>query len=99
MKKKHAYIRNFLFLTFSADIGLSHEAQDEDMKEILGNPAHRKEFEQALRDLFADKDVDWVELLDNDDYAVSHCDDQDDARDYVVQYFWKIVFPNEPEPG
>lgn len=68
------------------------------LERVLGDPTQRAEIKEELRQLIQDEPTSWIELLENDDYVVYPADSEDDAKEYVIEHLWNIVFPGETAP-
>lgn len=93
--KNYPSIRNLLTSIFSVDVGLEEKDEMAALERVLSDPAQRAEIEEELRQLFQDDSISWSELLENDEYVVYPADDEEDAKEYVVENLWNRVFPNE----
>jgi len=91
-------IRNLLESIFSVDVGLEESDALVVLGRVLGDEFQRGEIEKELCQLFRDRYVSWMELLDNESYVVYPADDEDDAKAYMVKILWDRVFPNTPVP-
>ncbi|WP_303293770.1 hypothetical protein [Marinobacter sp. ST-43] len=69
-----------------------------DLERVMGDPAQRADIKEELRQLFQDEPTSWIELLENDGYVVYPADSEDDAKEYVIEHLWNIVFPGEKAP-
>ncbi|MEX0732143.1 MAG: hypothetical protein WED00_15660 [Aquisalimonadaceae bacterium] len=96
--KNYPSIRNLLTSIFSVDVGLEEKDEMAALERVLSDPAQRAEIEEELRQLFQDDSISWSELLENDEYVVYPADDEEDAKDYVIESLWNRVFPNEAAP-
>jgi hypothetical protein len=96
--KNYPSIRNLLISIFSVDVGLEESEELAALERVLSDSAQRAEIEQELRQLFHDDSISWSELLENDEYVVYPADDEEDAKDYVVENLWNRVFPEEAAP-
>lgn len=94
---KYDAIHNLLISIFSVDIGLDEAEETAALSRVLNDPLQKKEIEKQLRALFEDPNVSWVNLLDNNDYTVYPADDDEDAKEFVIDILWNKVFPNEPK--
>jgi hypothetical protein len=96
--KNYPSLRNLLISIFSVDVGLSESEEAEALERVLADISQRKEIEDELRQLFQDEAVSWVELLENDEYVAYPADDEEDAKEYVIEYLWSRVFPDITAP-
>lgn len=96
--KNYPTLRNLLISIYSVDVGLEESEEIAALERVLGDPAQRAEIEGELRQLFQDTSISWSELLENDEYVAYPADDEDDAKEYVVESLWNRVFPNEDAP-
>ena len=96
--KNYPSLRNLLISIFSVDVGLEESEERAALERVLSDPAQRTDIEQELRQLFHDTSISWSELLENDEYVVYPADDEEDAKEYVVESLWNRVFPNEAAP-
>jgi len=96
--KNYPTLRNLLISVFSVDVGLEESEEIAALERVLSDPAQRTEIEGELRQLFQDATISWSELLENDEYVVYPADDEEDAKEYVVESLWNRVFPNESAP-
>ena len=96
--KNYPTLRNLLISVFSVDVGLEENEEIAALERMLSDPAQRTEIEGELRQLFQDTSTSWSELLENDEYVVYPADDEEDAKEYVVESLWNRVFPNEAAP-
>ncbi|MDP2571615.1 hypothetical protein Q8W40_05435 [Vibrio penaeicida] len=86
-------IRNLFISIFSVDVGLETSDEIALFERVLSDPIQRAEIEKDLMKLFRDPSISWLMLLENDDYVVYPADNEEDARDYVVDTLWNSVFP------
>lgn len=91
-------LRNLFISIFSVDVGLEENDEIAALNRVLNDVNQREEIESELRLLFQDDTISWSELLENDDYVVYPADDEDDAKEYVVESLWNRVFPNDAVP-
>jgi hypothetical protein len=91
-------IRNLLISVFSVDVGLEENEEIAALERVLSDESQRTEIEYELRQLFQDKNISWMELLENDEYVVYPADDEDDAKEYVIAALWNRVMPTESIP-
>ncbi|WP_338523930.1 hypothetical protein NUH87_30205 [Pseudomonas batumici] len=91
-------IKNLLVSIFSVDVGLDEGDAFAVLDRVLNDEFQRGEIERELYQLFKDRSVSWVELLDNESYVVYPVDDEDDAKAYIVEILWNRVFPNTSVP-
>lgn len=96
--KNYPAIRNLLISVFSVDVGFDESDELAALERVLGDPAQRAEIKEELRQLFQDELTSWIELLENDDYVVYPADSEDDAKEYVIEHLWNVVFPGEKTP-
>lgn len=96
--KNYPTLRNLLISVFSVDVGLEESEEMAALERVLSEPSQRTEIEGELRQLFQDATISWSELLENDEYVVYPADDEEDAKEYVVESLWNRVFPNESAP-
>ncbi|PCJ30997.1 MAG: hypothetical protein COA99_17565 [Moraxellaceae bacterium] len=91
-------LRNLFISIFSVDAGLEEDDEIAALIRVLNDPVQRKEIEGELKQLFQDDAISWTEFLENDDYVVYPADDEEDAKEYVIESLWNRVFPNEVAP-
>jgi lipopolysaccharide assembly outer membrane protein LptD (OstA) len=91
-------LRNLLISIFSVDVGLNETEEVAAFERVLSDNSQRREIEVELRQLFQDGVVSWVEFLENDEYVVYPADDEEDAKEYVVENLWNRVFPDIEAP-
>ena len=96
--KSYPSLKNLLISIFSVDVGLEENDEIAALERVLSDPPQRAEIEEELRQLFQDFSISWSKLLDNDEYVVYPADDEEDAKEYVVESLWNRVFPNEAAP-
>ncbi|BCG25664.1 hypothetical protein TUM18999_38550 [Pseudomonas tohonis] len=96
--QNYSLIRNLLESIFSVDVGLDENGARAALGRVLNDERQRAKIESELHRLFSDQSVVWMELLDNDSYVVYPADDEDDAKNYMVEILWDRVFPNTPAP-
>ena len=96
--KNYPSLRNLLISIFSVDVGLEENEEIAALERVLNDLAQRADIEKELRQLFQDASISWTELLENDEYVVYPADDEEDARNYVVETLWDRIFPNEAAP-
>lgn len=96
--KNYPSLRNLLISIFSVDVGLVESEEIAALERVLSDPVQRADIEEELRQLFHDASISWSELLENDEYVVYPADDEEDAKEYVVESLWNRVFPNEAAP-
>ncbi|MEM9103947.1 MAG: hypothetical protein AAGB12_16685 [Pseudomonadota bacterium] len=95
---KYKYIENFLGSIFSVQTGLSEDEEEAMLESVLRDEKHLSVLEKEFTEAFLDPDISWSALLCNERYEVYESDDEEDAKDYVVEYFWKKLFPEKPLP-
>lgn len=93
--KNYPSLRNLLISIFSVDVGLEESDEIAALDRVLSDGSQREEIEAELRQLFQDEAISWSEFLENDEYVVYPADDENDAKEYVVDNLWNRVFPNE----
>ncbi|QMV15560.1 hypothetical protein [Vibrio spartinae] len=91
-------LRNLLISIFSVDVGLEESDEIAALERVLSDPIQKAEIESELKQLFKDKSICWSELLENEEYVVYPADDEEDAKEYVIENLWSRVFPNETTP-
>ncbi len=91
-------LRNLLISIFSVDVGLEESDEIAALERVLSDPIQKAEIESELKQLFKDKSISWSELLENEEYVVYPADDEEDAKEYVIENLWNRVFPNETTP-
>jgi lipopolysaccharide assembly outer membrane protein LptD (OstA) len=91
-------LKNLLISVFSVDVGLEESEELAALERVLSDPTQRTEIEAELRQLFQDATISWSELLENDEYVVYPADDDEDAKEYVIESLWNRVFPNASAP-
>ncbi|MDP2571621.1 hypothetical protein Q8W40_05475 [Vibrio penaeicida] len=91
-------IRNLFTFIFSVDVGLETSDEIVLFERVLSEPIQRAEIEEELMKLFRDPSISWSMLLENDDYVVYPANDEEDARDYVVETLLNRVFPPKDGP-
>ncbi|MFL1466857.1 hypothetical protein [Marinobacter sp. HN1S83] len=96
--KNYPAIRNLLISIFSVDVGLEECDEIAALERVLCDPAQRADIKEELRQLFQDDSTSWIELLENDDYVVYPADSDADAKEYVIEHPWNIVFPGATAP-
>lgn len=96
--KNYPTLRNLLISVYSVDVGFEKNEEIAALERVLSDPAQRAEIEGELRQLFQDASISWSELLENDEYVVYPADDEEDAKEYVVESLWSRVFPYEDAP-
>lgn len=96
--KNYPAIRNLLISIFSVDVGFEESDEIAALERVLCDPAQRADIKEELRQLFQDDSTSWIELLENDDYVVYPADSEDDAKEYVIEHLWNVVFPGEKAP-
>ncbi len=80
------------------DVGLDENDARAALERVLSDKSQREEVERELCELFKDRSVLLVELLDNDCYVVYPAEDEADAKAYIVEILWDRVFPTAPVP-
>ncbi|MEF9672753.1 hypothetical protein QNM99_12620 [Pseudomonas sp. PCH446] len=96
--RNYLSLRNLLGSIFSVDVGLKESDALVVLDCVLSDEFQRKDIEYELCQIFKDRSVSWVELLDNESYVVYPADDEEDAKAYVVKILWDRVFPNTLAP-
>lgn len=85
-------IKNILRSLFSVEVGLEDATANAMLVQALNDPVYRKIIEGELIELSADYTLSWIELLDNDEYAVYAADDEAEAKKYFKSLIWYQVF-------
>jgi len=93
--KNYPSLKNLLISIFSVDVGLEESDEIAALERVLSDDSQRGEIENELKQLFQDEAISWSEILENDEYVVYPADDENDAKEYVVENLWNRVFPNK----
>ncbi|WP_084193256.1 hypothetical protein [Vibrio aerogenes] len=62
------------------------------MNRILSDHNQRNKIEEELISLFQDKEISLVDFLDNDECVVYPADDEEDAKEYIMEEIWSKFF-------
>lgn len=80
------YIESAMQSIFAADICATEEEINRAVEKIRANP-DRRQLEgiiREFRELSRREDVNWIDLLENDEYEVESFDNQQHARMYIL---------------
>ncbi|EGQ7681320.1 TPA: hypothetical protein KD853_002814 [Vibrio parahaemolyticus] len=91
---KYSIIVNVLESVLSVDVGLNEFEEQECLKRMFDSPEKVAALKAELEQLLSDTSIDLIELLDNDSYTAYPADDEQDAKQFIVDCIWKRVINN-----
>ena len=75
---------------YGAQIGLTDEEAISELQKSLQQDKFRTGIEIELKEAFADQSISWQSKLD--DCEVGYFDTEDEAKEFVREFLWNIVF-------
>ncbi len=88
-------VRQLLSL-FSVDVGLEEAAAKAALINWLSEQQRRQQLSSELQALMQDNEISLVELLDNSEFVVYPADDEQDARQYILETLWQPLMKMTP---
>lgn len=90
---KYPCLKNILPI-YSANTGLDDDVLDEMLINSHTSDALHV-IKQELQDILIDENISLVEFLDMDGLEVYPAEDENDARWFIVDRIWNVLFPDE----
>jgi hypothetical protein len=97
MQYKYPYIVELL-RNFDADHGFSQVELDSLVGEMIAYQEFETPFRQQLESAFNDPAVSWMQLLWNDEWKITECSSEEEARKEAAFLLWRVAFPGRPLP-
>lgn len=84
---------------FSADVGMSADGIAKSLEGTRLNPDQRelRGIRSELLKLYTDPKTDWVRLLENETYEIFPGATPEEARNFVTQRIWNVLFPDQKD--
>ena len=90
---RYPRIWNALAVYFSTNSPYGYSEGRLLFEDELTRDAYREHLFQELLEMFQDKEVDWLELLNNVDYEVDDEITREEAKTFIVEEIWGRVSP------
>lgn len=89
----YGLIESVLGGIYGAQIGLTDEEAVSELQKSLQKDEFRVGIESELKKAFSDTSISWQSKLD--ECEVGYFDTEDEAREFVTEFLWDVVFKNK----